>query len=150
MCSSDLVDGAELDLQVARLYANLAIEWEYDTERALEFHARAQQAMQRSGRTGDDIAWEQARMAANQATTLTRANRLTEAATTLEAALEKVSKLTTKTSAKLRETEAGMLDAFADVARRLGRRADALRARTAAIELHHALAVEHRIGRAHV
>ena len=46
------VDGAELDLQVARLYANLAIEWEYDTERALEFHARAQQG---TGAFGDVV-----------------------------------------------------------------------------------------------
>ncbi len=146
VAAARLLPGAglgDLDLQEAHLCANLAIELDDDTARALAFHERALAALDRAARHDAATERDRARMAASYAETLTRADRQADAAAALVATAARLATLPADASAKVREAEAIVQDQLATVLRRLDRMAEARAAQERAVALCHALAAEH-------
>ena len=134
---------AELDVIEASLCANLAMELDDDTPKALVFHERALAVLDRSVPRNATLERDRARIAAGYAETLTRAGRRVDAAAALKSAAQRLQSLPADASAKVREAEALLQSKLAHVLARLDRKPEAVAAQQRAIALHHTLAAEH-------
>ena len=136
----------ELDAVEAGICANLAIESDEDVPAAIAYYQRAIACFANSSARHPENADRQrnwARCLARYAAVLTQCNRLDEAAAELAAAAQRLQALPTATTAKLRETEADVLNQFATTLQRLDRPAEARTAQLRANTLYHELAEEH-------
>jgi tetratricopeptide (TPR) repeat protein len=133
----------QLDVDEARIAANLAIECEGNTPQALQLFERSLAAYERALPHHPQLERDLARTRLNHAEALTRGNRLAEAAAALTTAMARIQALPPADSARLRETLAQAEDKLASVLDRLGRRDEAKSALERAIALYHRLATEH-------
>ena len=134
---------SKLDVDEARVAANLATELEWDPAQAVLMFERSLAAYQRALPAFPALERDFARTRLAHAEALTRTGQLAAAATELTAAVARIQSLPPATSTTMREDLANAEGKLASVLRRLDRPREAQAAFERAIALHHRLAEEH-------
>jgi serine/threonine protein kinase len=136
-------EATRLDVDEARIAANLAGELEWAPTQAVHMFERSLAAFRRALPTFPELERHYARTRLAHAEALTRTGQLTAAANELTAAVARIQSLPQATSTTMREELARAEGKLASVLRRLDRPREAQAALEREIALHHRLAEEH-------